>query len=140
MYFVLKGNCLQLNVIYQIQSSTNDPGKYYIGLTGNTFKSRWNSHKYTLRHEDCTNHTQLSNHFWELKNSGVTEPILSWEIIDRASSYKNGTNNCNLCLTEKFHIITSKNELVNTRSELISKCRHMNKFIFKNYKAIPPDI
>ena len=30
--------------------------------------------------------------------------------------------------------------LLNKRSELISKFRHVNKFILKNYKAVPPDI
>ena len=96
----LQGNCLEENVIYQchIKSTINDPGKFYIGLTGNTFKDRWNTHKYTLRHENATNHTQLSNHYWDLKRSGVTDPILSWEIIDQAASYKNGTKTCNLCL------------------------------------------
>ena len=119
----LNGKCQQSDVVYQchIQSSIDDAGKYYIGLTGNTFKSRWNTHKFTLNHEESTNHTQLSNHYWDLKRNEV-EPILSWEIIDHASSYRNGSKRCNLCLTEKFNIITSKRELVNTKSELISKC------------------
>lgn len=137
----LQGNCLEKNVIYQchIKSTINDPGKFYIGLTGNTFKDRWNTHKYTLRHEDATSHTQLSNYYWDLKRSGVTDPILSWEIIDQAASYKNGTKTCNLCLAEKFHIITSKRKLVNKKTELVSKCRHTNRFILKNYKSVPPD-
>ena len=33
------------------------------------------------------------------------------EIQDQAASYKNGTKTCNLCLAEKFHIITSKQRL-----------------------------
>ena len=137
----LKGKCLQSNIIYpcHIKSSANDPGKFYIGLTGNTFKDRWNSHNFTMRNRDAQNHTQLSNYFWELKDSGITNPLLSWEIIDRARSYTNGAKTCNLCLTEKFHIITSNRELVNKRTELISKCRHLNKFILKNFKEVPPD-
>ena len=136
----LNGKCQQSDVIYQchIKSSIDDAGKYYIGLTGNTFKSRWNTHKFTFNHEESTNHTQLSNHYWDLKRNEV-EPILSWEIIDHASSYRNGSKRCNLCLTEKFNIITSKRELVNTKSELISKCRHVNKFLLDNYKTVPPD-
>ena len=137
----LNGNCLESSLIYQchIKSTENDPGRFYVGLTGNTFKERWNSHNYTMNHEESTNHTQLSNHFWDLKRSGVNKPILSWKVIDRAPSYKNGTKNCDLCLTEKLHIITSNKELVNKKSELISKCRHMNKFILKNFKEVPPD-
>ena len=37
------------------------------------------------------------------------------------------------CLAEKFHILTSKNNgLLNKRSELISKCRHVNKHLPTN--------
>ena len=82
--------------------------------------------------------TELSKYVWELKNSGI-EPSLTWDIIDRATAYKNGSKCCNLCLTEKYHIITSKLPLLNKRCELISKCRHLNKFLLCNYKSIPPD-
>ena len=68
-----------------------------------------------------------------------TTPILSWEIIDRARPYRNGSKTCSLCLTEKFHIITSKRQLLNERSELVSTCRHATKFSLKNYKVFPPD-
>ena len=40
-----------------------------------------------------------------------------------------------LCLTKKYCIIkTDKPNLLNKISELISKCRHENKFYIKNYK------
>ena len=111
---------------------------HYIGLTENTFKERWNQHKYTFRHESKEKSTELSKHVWNLKRSGI-EPILHWEIIDHASSYRNGAKTCNLSLTEKYHIITSKLNLLNKRSELVSKCRHANKFYLNNYKSVPPD-
>ena len=44
---------------------------------------------------------------------------------------------CNFCLTEKFHIIKTSLELINKRSELISKCRHENKFYLMNFKEVP---
>ena len=91
-----------------------------------------------FRHEKASKSTELSKYVWDLKNTGI-EPNLSWEIIDHASSYRNGSKSCNLCLTEKFHIITSKLPLLNKRSELISKCRHVNKFLLSNYKSVPPD-
>ena len=78
-----------------------------IGLTGGKFKDRWASDKYLLRHEKAAKSTELSKYVWELKNNGI-EPNLTWEIIDRAMPYKNGSKTCNLCLTEKYHIITSK--------------------------------
>ena len=136
----LNGTCLEKSVIYKchVKKSENDEGMHYIGLTGGTFKDRWAGHKYSFRHEKASKSTELSKYVWDLKNTGI-EPNLSWEIIDHASSYRNGSKSCNLCLTEKFHIITSKLPLLNKRSELISKCRHVNKFLLSNYKSVPPD-
>ena len=48
-------------------------------------------------------------------------------------AYVNGSKSCNLCLTEKFHMITSKLKLLNKRSELVSTCHHANKYPLKNY-------
>ena len=76
--------------------------------------------------------------FEEKFNLRIT-PILSWEIIDRARPYRNGRKTCSLCFTEKFHIITSKRQLLNKRSELVSTCRHATKFSLKSYKVFPPD-
>ena len=47
------------------------------------------------------------------------------------------TKKCRLCLQEKFEILAYPNpdELLNKRSELVSKCRHVNKFLLANYKA-----
>ena len=132
--------CLVESVIYKchVKKSENDEGKHYIGLTGGKFKVRWAAHNYSFRHQKAEKSTELSKYVWELKNSGI-EPSLTWDIIDRATAYKNGSKCCNLCLTEKYHIITSKLPLLNKRCELISKCRHLNKFLSCNYKSIPPD-
>ena len=46
------------------------------------------------------------------------------------------TGICCLCLNEKLFIIENQgNNLLNKRNELISKCRHKNKFKFMNYKT-----
>ena len=66
----------------------------------------------------------------------VSEPILTWSILDQAEPFKPGGKSCNLCLTEKYHIITSELNLLNKRSELTSKCRHENKFLIKNFVTI----
>ena len=44
---------------------------------------------------------------------------------------------CLLCLHEKFKIVIFEDQdhLLNKRSELISKCRHTNKYLLRNYKA-----
>ena len=56
----LNGKCLDSQVIYKchVRPNENENGLYYIGLTGNTFKDRYNGHNYTFRHESKENSTE----------------------------------------------------------------------------------
>ena len=60
-------------------------------------------------------------------------------VLKRASAYKgSATYSMYLCLAEKLCILTAdKQSLLNRRSELISKCRHENKFYAENLKFQP---
>ena len=51
--------------------------------------------------------------------------------------YSNITKRCSLCLHEKLAIITYPypDELLNRRSELVTKCRHKNKLLLKNFNS-----
>ena len=84
------------------------------------------------------NATELSKRVWEIQLRYFV-PKIKWSIIDHARPLANGLGRCNLCLTEKYHIIMSNAALLNKRSELVSKCRHENKFLLMNCK-VPPDI
>mgnify|MGYP006056151563 CR=1 FL=1 len=66
----------------------------------------------------------------------IDDYILNWSILKTAPAYSNISKRCVLCLQEKFEIIKHPNQncLLNKKSELISKCRHENKFLLKNYK------
>ena len=75
-----------------------------------------------------------------MKRKGIEKPIMHWSVIDHAKPYQNTSKRCKLCLTEKYHILTLPVNLINKRSELISKCHHENMFHRVNYKAIPLDI
>ena len=114
-------------------------GKNYIGVTENTWKDRNYKHRNSYKDQNKTkNDTGLSKYIWDLKRKGVKmEDIFEWSMIDHATPYINGTRKCNLCLTEKFHIIKTSLELNNKRSELISKCHHENKFYLMNFKEGP---
>ena len=69
---------------------------------------------------------------WELKNENKTFSI-KWKILSQARPYSNVTKKCNLCMLEKFYIICKpKLASLNKRSELISKCRHMAKYLLGN--------
>ena len=116
-------------------STDDDPlGKSYIGLIEGPFKLRFNQHTSLFKHEKHSNCTELSKHVWKLKNKGKQYNI-KWSIITKASPYNNKSKRCNLCIAEKFHILNFKgNNLLNKRDELVSKCRHENKFYTTNYK------
>ena len=79
-----------------------------------------------------TNSTELSKYIWKLRDNNQDFNI-KWTVISRARPYNNISKRCDLCLTEKLMIITAKpDRILNKRSELISKCRHENKFYLGN--------
>ena len=83
----------------------------------------------SIRHEKYETSTELSKKYWEMKRRGG-DPIIKWEIMRKVHKYKGGQNNCDLCLTEKLFIIKDKGKhLLNSRSEIVSECRHVRKFL-----------
>ena len=128
----LEGNCLTAGVIYQATVSEQDKKETYIGLTENTFKTRYSNHKASFKNIKLRNATELSKHLWSLKDAGK-EFNVTWKIIRRAKAYTNATKRCSLCLWEKFYIIyRSSMASLNKRSELMSTCRHAAKFLLSN--------
>ena len=133
----LNNKCLSTSLIYKANVTTNnDPnGKNYMGLTEGSFKRRYTQHTLSFRDPKYSNTTKLSKHIWDLKNSQTTYSI-HWSILSHAPAYSNKTKKCNLCLAEKVRILQAdKNTLLNTRSELVSKCCHENKFYQSNFKT-----
>ena len=64
-------------------------------------------------------------------------PTLKWSIVKSVPSYSNISKKCLLCLRDKLEIANFEDQdhLLNKLSELISKCRHVNKYLLRNYKA-----
>ena len=81
--------------------------------------------------------TSLSTYVWNIKEKDDATPTLKWSILRHAKSYSANARNCPLCVQEKFEILfyQTKAEILNKRSELITKCRHINKFMLANYKS-----
>ena len=129
----LDNKCLTKSLIYNAQvTSTSPPNqtttKNYIGLTETTFKTRYAGHKSSFKHRDQSKSTELSKYIWQLKDNNINFNI-KWSIIARAQPYNNSSKRCDLCSTEKLYIIKhSNNNILNKRSEMVSKCRHENKF------------
>ena len=125
----LPGKCTTSSVIYEAKVSTTDCDKTYIGLTANTFKTRFTAHKSSFMNRDKQSSTELSKYIWKLKDKHTPYQI-TWRILQQAQPYSPTTKRCNLCLWEKYHIIrANKENTLNSRSELISTCRHRRKFL-----------
>ena len=130
----LNNNCLTTNIVYNAKVTTNEDatGKNYIGSTEGTFKQRFTQHKLSFKNNKYSNSTELSKYIWQLKDNN-TEYQIQWSIITAAQPYSNISRRCDLCASEKLHIIKSNsNNTLNKRSELISKCRHENKYYLIN--------
>ena len=119
-------------MIYQAEVSTEGGLCYtYIGLTENTFKKRYYSHTYSFRDESHEKDTELSKLIWKLKRADE-KYVITWKILTKCQPYKAGSRTCDLCTTEKLLILKNPSSL-NSRSELVSKCRHARKFLIMNW-------
>ena len=124
----LDGRCQAQEVVYEAHVGKENEQKVYIGSTEPPFKKRHYNHKSDMNIESRRNNTELSKHVWRLKETNAPVTI-KWRIAEQAKGYSNVSKRCNLCVTEKFRIITAdRSTRLNKRSELISKCRHANKF------------
>ena len=124
----LEGRCLEQCLIYKATVSSNSSSKYYIGSTGQSFKSRYTAHKSSFKKQQQSSETSLSKHIWHLSEK-QTPYTIKWEVMKKCIQYKCGTRKCDLCLTEKLYILNSDPRLcLNQNSELLQKCRHMNKY------------
>ena len=78
----LGGACKTEEVVYKATVTRTDTNQSetYTGLTGGTFKARYNKHMYDFRTPSEENSTTLSKHIWSLKRENAPYD-LSWEII-----------------------------------------------------------
>ena len=90
---------------------------------------------------------------WELKDNGLPTD-LKWNILHTTKPYKAGMKSCDLCLLEKTRILLGRDGpekipnnviLLNSRTEITSKCRHHLRFTleadyWRRYKAKNPSL
>ena len=128
----LDGECLASDIVYRATVSCGSKVETYVGLTATSFKSRYANHKASFNIESKRNATELSKHIWDLKDNNLDYAI-KWSILCRAPHYSNTTKRRNLCIAEKFFILCKpENATLNKRNELVSKCRHKDKFLLSN--------
>ena len=131
----LAGECLKSGIVYKALVKTSDNEISYLGTSEGTFKQRLYNHTKSFRNQQYEKDTELSKHVWKLKESNTPFKI-NWSIAASAAPYTSGSKKCDLCLTEKLLIATSDPKtILNKRDEIMSKCRHMNKFKLKCFKT-----
>ena len=86
--------------------------------------NRFNNHTKSFNLEHYENDTELSKEYWTIKRKHFI-PKVTWRIIKKCAPFNTTKRKCYLCLNEKLEIASYKGDnLLNKRSELISKCRH----------------
>ena len=125
----LDGQCLTPCIAYKADVTTTEGSEHvYLGVTEGEWKARWRNHKTSFVKREYEKSTELSKFIWKLKDRGVGFSI-KWSIACHAHPYRVGTRRCDLCITEKTLIARSRHPgILNKRSEIVSKCRHRNKY------------
>ena len=114
--------CAAESVVYK--ATVQNTKAYYIGMTGNAFKTRYGNHKQDFKNPNNKNKTSLAQYIWD-KGLNPT-PNIKWQIVKACKKYKPGDKTCDLCTSEKVTIIrNSKNPLnINKKNDLGTRCVH----------------
>ena len=123
------------NGVYRAEVTSN-PGSVeekimkYIGSTSRGFKTRKGEHELDIGSKGRAG-TTLSKYVWKLKDEKIPFNI-TWNIHARAFPRGPGAKHCDICVTEKYHILKAEqSSSLNSRRELLSKCRHRGKYLLK---------
>ena len=123
--------CKDDHVIYQADVfATGKTKEGYVGMSAPSWKLRYNNHTDNFRHTNKRIRTRLAGYIWSLKDQGLDYNI-KWQFLARANTYKASSKTCRLCLTEKFFIMHSRQDMasLNKRKEFFSSCLHKQKLL-----------
>ena len=132
----LDDKCRGENIVYKYIASVDGyPLKVYLGTAEGDFKQRFYNHRMSFNSVGHSTDKTLSNYVLEMKKKFKIMSSLKWSIIKSVQAYSNILKKCQLYLQEKIEVpnYLNPNELLKKRSEIISKCYHVNKFLFSNY-------
>jgi hypothetical protein len=134
----LDGRCQTPSLVYEAKVESSEGVRRYIGQTAITFKLRWNNHRQSFTTAYKKHSTSLSSHIWQLKKNN-TDYDISWSTKSMAKPMERGGKSCNLCLTEKSMIASSKDDnLLNKRNEVMTRCLHRFPHLLNNwYTSLP---
>ena len=122
----MSSDCLKESLVFYATISCE-----YKGSCETSFKKRYTNHKKSFNVRLYNHDTKLSTEYRNLKMKQLN-PQISWKIKEIYKSYSPTSKRCNPCLTEKLEILDDPDKnLLNKRSEIISQCRHKNKYRLK---------
>ena len=126
------GECCRAKVVYHATvKHDNGTNAEYIGCTEPAFKKRYGNHKKSFKLPTYKSETTLSSYVWD---QGLNpNPNISWKFLQQCDTYDAGKKSCDLCLSEKFHIIKNLHQanIINKRTDIGNKCPHRRKRTLK---------
>ena len=125
-----------LYILLKYQLALTKKAKFTLVHQAPPFKLRHSNHNTSFSNSNHRKDTSLSAHVWDCKDSGKNTFQFKWSVVKQTHGYNRVSKTCDLCLNEKLEILNFKDrdKLLNKRSELISKCRHFNKYLFSSKK------
>ena len=107
--------------------------KGYDGISDTKFKSPYTKHRKSFKKRKNKTDTELSNEICKLMEQSKKLDI-PWKTLVIHPSYN--TKQYTLSLNEKLAIAPHKQDnILNKRTEIISKYRHSNKYKLANYES-----
>ena len=138
------GKRFSSNIVYsaEVFIGNKQNGDKYFGICKTEFKTKLGNHQNSFKNSQKEKDTELPKYISNLKDKGifnyrsnkVRHSQTKWSIDKQTSGYNIVTNFCILCLSDKLVICNfrDKDHLTNKHMDLVSKCRHENKFIWSN--------
>lgn len=116
-----------------VSTEDDNPCQTFVGLTANSFKTRYSNYKASFCNSDKRHSTKLSKYLWYLKEN-MTKFKVARKILKQAAPYNPTSNRCNPCPWKKYFII-SKPALASLRkrTELLSSRIHAGKYALKSF-------
>ena len=127
----MDGKCLEKDILYIARITSdllNYNAKEYKGIRSTTWKERYGNHRKAFRNDYYEKDSALSEEVWNIKRKDGQYTI-QCQKHQNFPSYTPKMMKCSLCMNEKLETALHKgDDLLNKRSEIISQCRHRNRF------------
>ena len=128
------------NAVYKAVVTTPNQdeggGHIYLGLASGLVKLRVSNHYRSFTNPGLRSGCELAKYIWHLKDRGLNDYSIKWEIIATEFTFNRSSGRCQLCIREKLEIMKHMkkfgSKVINKRGELFRKCLHRFKHCLEN--------